>query len=143
MHRLALASIGWSAADGIPWLTAFAVAMPVLAAAFARWGIPPVDLMWSFHRAGVVGPFCGLTRAVVALARGDPGRAWRFDPAVYLVVAGAAALIARAALGVTTGRWLVISPAHPRFAVAVASALAGLLWVNQQLHADFLLHHLR
>lgn len=144
MHRRpALASIGWSDADGIAWLTAFTVAMPVVAAAFARWGTPRVDVMWPFHRAGIVGPSCGLTRAVVALARGDPGRAWHFNPAVYLVVVGAVVLIGRAVVGVTAGRWLAIRLAHPRLVVAVGLALAGLLWANQQLHADFLLHHLR
>lgn len=142
-RRRSVAWISWSDVDGIPSITALAAVTPVLAAIFARWGIPRVDPMWLFHWAGVVGPSCGLTRAVVALARREPGRAWRFNPAGYVVFGGAVVLLARAAVGLMARRWLVIRPACPRLAVAGAAVAFILLWVNQQSHAAYLLHHVR
>ena len=106
-HRRLIA-VEWGAADTIPSLTAAAAITITAAALFAIVGVPRFDVMWLFHRAGVVGPSCGITRAAVALAGGHIGRAWAFNPAVFVLAPVSAALIVRAAYGRLTGRCLTI-----------------------------------
>lgn len=130
-------TIGWTDKDTIRWLTALAVTGPFLAIAMARWGTPPLDPMWQFHRVGIVGPTCGLTRATVALARGDLRAAWRFNPAALAVAAAGCGLIGRAAFAAVSGRWLDIR-VDRRLLWALAPVLL-VLSVNQQLHAAILI----
>ena len=120
-------------------LTATASALPLLALFLARTGIPPLPGMGPLHRVGVVGPTCGLTRAGVALAGGDAVAALRYNPAIFLVAGGVAALLTRAGAGLLTHRWV-----HGSFrvswwwaALGVASVLA--LWVRQQSEAGLLI----
>ena len=133
----------WSDRDGARLPTAAALAVWPLALAFSAVGLPRVDLMWQFHRVGLVGPTCGLTRAAVALASGDAARAWMFNPAVFVLAAAAAALAARAAVGRATGRWLVLRLPRHWSAAALAAVLVAGLWANQQSHAALLLSALR
>lgn len=133
----------WSHRDGARLLTLAALAVWPLALAFSKVGLPRVDLMWQFHRAGLVGPTCGLTRAAVALAGGDAARAWMLNPAVFLLAVAPPALAARAAVGIATCRWLVLRLPRHWSAAALAAALVAGLWANQQSHAALLLSALR
>ena len=118
------------------------MALVPLAAIFARFGLPNVPLMWPLHRLGLVLPGCGLTRGVVAIFRGDPARAWMFNPASFAVVLLAAALISRLAVTIVTHRWLVPLPGDRLVPILGGGALIG-LWVDQQSHAALLIHQLR
>lgn len=91
--------------------------------------------MWPLYRLGVVLPSCGLTRGVVALARGDLAAAWQWNPASSLAAVAAATGVLRAAVGAATGRWLHVH-VRPRWWLLVVATLAvALLWVNQWDHA--------
>lgn len=61
---------------------------------------------------GVDCPFCGMTRATVALGRGDWGAALALHPLAPLVVAGVLVLLAIVALGradvLLRGRWPLV-----------------------------------
>lgn len=89
---------------------------------------------------GVVTPTCGLTRGVTAILAGQFATAWRFNPASYVVVAIAAAVLLRTAVGFTRRRWVNLSFAVSPAGWAVAVALVTALWVNQQANADFVMH---
>lgn len=135
--------LGWDDRDRWPALTKASVALVALAAVFARFGLPNVPLMWPLHRLGLVLPGCGLTRGVVAIFRGDPARAWMFNPASFVVVLLAAAFMLRLAVTIVTHRWLVPPlPRHRLFPILGGGAVI-VLWVNQQSHAALLIHQLR
>lgn len=133
------AVIVWTEHDGVPLLTAAAVVVFVAGMVFAIVGIPPVPIMWPVHRLGIVLPGCGLTRGVVAIARGDFGAALRWNPASYAIVVLGAAALARAAIGITTRRWLHVRIGLPWWLVGVIAIAAALLWVNQWSNAALLM----
>lgn len=109
------------------------------AAVFAVTGIPAVPLMWPLYRLGIVLPGCGLTRGVVAAVRGDLAGAWAWNPASLLVVAAAAAGVARAGVGRMTGRWLSVRVAPRPWLIGLGLAALAMLWANQWAHAERLM----
>ena len=116
--------------------------MVVLGPVFARFGMPRSPMMAPLYHFGVVLPTCGLTRGVAAVAAGHWGRAMRFNPVSPLAAAAAVVLVARAAVGVATGRWLQVRVhVGPAMVVAICAA-AVTLWAYQQSHAQFIIHHM-
>lgn len=89
--------------------------------------------MWPLYRLGIVLPGCGLTRGVVAAARGDLAGAWRWNPASLLVVLGGRRRVARAGVGRTTGWWLSVRVAPCAWLVGLGLAALVLLWVTSGL----------
>jgi hypothetical protein len=102
-------------------------------------GLPPIDLHGPLHDLGVMGPTCGMTRGAMWFSRGDLARAWMFNPASLLVVPAMAALLARAALGWLTGRWLSMEVRWRPWLWMIPALLILLLSIRQQLNADLLL----
>lgn len=136
-------SIRWAERD--PWraATVSAAVMLALGWVFAQFGLPNVPLMWPLYRVEVVLPGCGLTRGAVAIFRGDLGRAWTFNPTSFLAVLLAGLLTTRLAIGALTGRWLVARLRHRSWYLIIGVPAVAALWVNQQLHAQFLMHNSR
>lgn len=128
----------WADSDSsryLPWLALVGVGA---AAATAAFGLPPLNLHGPLHRFGIMDPLCGGTRATRALALGDVGTALRFNPIVVLLPVGVVGIAVRAAIGLTTGRWLHVRVRRsPALLVLVVVATAA-LWVRQQLNADLL-----
>ena len=103
------------------------------------FGLPPIDLHSPLHRAGIMDPLCGGTRAALAFAQGDIGLAWRYNPLVPLLALTIAGLLVRWCGGRATGRWITVAVINRRAVVLVAVALVVALWVNQQAHAERLM----
>lgn len=123
-----------------PWLAAGAVAVLLLGKLFSVFGLPPVSTMGPMYSIGMVSPTCGLTRSVTAIMSGQFGLAWRFNPGGFLVVAVLAGLLARWVVGRVTGRWASIVVEDWRVAGAFIALLTIVLWVNQQMNADFVIN---
>lgn len=85
-----------------------AVAVPGIAAALllAVVGLPAADLHGPVHRAGVMDPLCGGTRALLLAARGDVAGSLWWNPLSLVLVVGAVAYLARTVIGLASGRWL-------------------------------------
>lgn len=129
----------WTADDRLRPATVAAALIVVAAPVMAVIGIPPVPIMWPLHGLGIVLPGCGLTRGVVALARGDVVGAWRWNPASLAAAAFAAAGVARLVVGARTGRWFHIR-VRPRWWLIVPAGLAvGGLWLRQWAIAEVLM----
>lgn len=127
--------------DHAPWLTGL-VGIGLLGSLYLRaFGLPGADLHGPLHRAGVMDPFCGGTRATYVLVRGDLVGAWSWNPLVPLLAAAAVTLIGRFLCGLTTHRWLTVE--LPRRAwLAAFVALLAIVEVNQQLQAERLIEAL-
>jgi hypothetical protein len=128
----------WEQADRHPTLAPLAAAGLLAAAVLAVVGLPPVDLHGPLHRLGIMDPLCGMTRGVVAALHGRLGRAWAYNPASPLLVAGALLALGRWLVGQLTGRWLDATLRPTPRTVGLAAALVLALWANQQAHADLL-----
>ncbi|HUP75848.1 MAG TPA: DUF2752 domain-containing protein [Acidimicrobiales bacterium] len=126
----------WAERDRVPVLSAAALVGVVAATLLAAFGVPPVSIHAPPHFVGIMDPFCGMTRGVAAVARGDLAEAWWFNPASPLVVVASLVMLSRSAYGVTSGRWLEMRIAHRRLMVAVVLVAMAVLEVNQQLHVD-------
>jgi hypothetical protein len=115
--------------------------MLAAAAVLAVVGLPDVPMMWPMYRLGVVFPSCGLTRGIVAIFRGEFGLAWRFNPASFVAAVGALALAAQLLIG-RHARWTrrAVSPMERRIGVGGVVAAVVLLWIHQQVNADFVIH---
>lgn len=101
-------------------------------------GLPKLDPGGPLHGAGIPCPFCGGTRATLALARGDVAAAWSWNPVVPLLAIVVVGVIVRAVVGRLTGRWVeVFVPRKLTLAVVIVGLMA--LQVNQSLQADRLL----
>lgn len=125
--------------DHAPWLTGL-VGLALLGALYLRaFGLPGADLHGPLHRAGVMDPFCGGTRATYLLVRGDLVGAWSWNPLVPLLAIAAAAIIARLFVGLCTHRWLTVSLPRRAWLVSIA-ALLVVIEINQQLQADRLMN---
>ena len=133
-----LGSLQVDAVDRHPGLVWIAAAGLLVALLLGTLGMPPVGLHLPTHDLGIMGPLCGMTRAVARAAVGDLTAAWRYNPGGLVLVGGAWGAIVRAAIGRRTQRWpnlqLDVTPGG-WWAIAIALTV---LTVNQQLHADLL-----
>jgi len=125
--------------DRHPWLWVLAVAGLVIGGALAIFGLPPVDLHGPLHYVGVMDPFCGGTRGVQAMLQGDVRLAWRYNPLSVVLVAGAAGVLVRHVVGLASRRWITIRITRRRPTLIIVLALAVVLQVNQQAHAELLM----
>ena len=131
-------TLQWAATDRhFKWLRLAAIGS-VIAFALAVFGLPPVSIHEPTHFLGIMGPSCGMTRAVRLLARGDLSGAWRYNPGSFVLAAAAGLLLARAVVGITTGRWLEIAVHRPRLVWAGLLISSVALWVNQQAHVSLI-----
>lgn len=129
----------WAAADRHPaWIWAV-TAGGLGALALALLVLPPIDIHGPLHYVGIMGPLCGMTRAVRSITRGDVATAMRFNPAVWLLPLATGVVIARTLWGRLTGRWLEASIRwkHPMVAVPLMAAIL-ILTIRQQAHVDLL-----
>jgi len=135
--------VTWGPRDRWRTLTILAGIGATLAAAMAIFGLPPADLHGPVHRAGLMDPFCGGTRATRFAARGQFGRAWTYNPLGIVVILGAAVLLVRAMVGVVYRRWLTVDlrlgPRGRRFVIALVVLLVIALEIRQQSRVDILL----
>lgn len=141
-RRLRLAgfgSVGITPEDTHPGLVWIAAAGLAAAAILAVYGMPPIGIHLPTHGWGIMGPTCGMTRGVAAAVDGDLAGAWAYNPASPLLVGGALASVARAGVGVTTGRWLDLHLRVTRGGWAVLVVFLAALTVNQQANASLLL----
>ncbi len=141
-----LARLAWAPVDHHRRLTHLAVGGLLAGAILAVTGPPPLDLHGPLHYLGIMDPGCGMTRGVLWTLRGRLDRAWAYNPASPLLVAGALAVVVRAGVGWLTGRWLTVALGHlerPWFWLLPAFALLAVaaLWANQQHHAALLMAH--
>jgi hypothetical protein len=127
-------------ADRHRWLLPFALVVLGFGSLFAWFGTVPDGLPMPTFAFGMVTPTCGLTRGTAALLGGRFGTAWRFNPASFLVVGAAVAIVLRAAVGILARRWPTVSVAIGPWGWALVGALVVALWVNQQAHADFVMN---
>lgn len=100
----------------------------------------PVDTPMPTQRFGWVEPTCGLTRGSTAIARGDLGRAWAYNPASFLVMGVGLLGVARLGWGRATGRWLTLRPQISRLGWFVVGVAVVVLWAHQQANADFVIN---
>ena len=120
-------------------LTLFAGGGLIVGSLLAVFGMPPLELHGPLHHLGIMSPTCGMTRGVAALLRGDARAAWLYNPASFLVVAGAVVVLVRGAVGVSTGRWLTFVVDVTRVGWVAITTVMVALWVNQQAHATLLM----
>lgn len=106
--------------------------------AMAIFGLPPLEVHSPLRLFGWVCPFCGATRAVQALMRGDFHTAWMYNPVAFLVIPGGIAVVVRSLVGLVTGRWWNIRVTRPALVLTVAGIAFAALWVNQARHAAML-----
>ena len=119
------------------WLSAMGLATAVV---LALIGGVPVDIPMPTHRFGWVEPSCGLTRGSTAVVRGDFSTAWKYNPLSFVAIAFGVIGVARAALGVSTARWVNvrIRPTKRMWWFALAVPFVA-FWVYQQNECR--LHH--
>lgn len=137
--RFGAVELSWSKRDDARFLTAASIVIVVAAPTFAAFGLPHVPLMWPLHRVGLVFPGCGLTRGVVAIAKGDVSSAWTFNPASLLAAFLVPIGVLRAVAGLTTARWLSVRIRPGPWMVVVGVLAVAALWVRQQANADLLM----
>lgn len=126
--------------DKLRWITIATGAGLATAVVLAVIGGFPFDVPMPTHSVGWVEPTCGLTRGSTAIARGDLGLAWRYNPAAFLVMGFGAFGLVRTAIGVTTHQWVNATWRFNRIAlIALAGAFLA-LWIYQQQNADFIIH---
>ena len=137
--------LSWSIEDHDQYGSVTVVAILGVIAAFAitAFGLPPVDFHGPLHYIGIMDPFCGGTRAARYAAAGNLQMAWKYNPLGIVAVAGGAAIVARALVGLTTKRW--VSPTihwtkkGRRTVLIITGLLLIVLEVRQQLIAEMLL----
>lgn len=122
-------------------ITATAIFGLVATAILAAAGLPGANIHGLAHFVGVMDPACGLTRGMYHAGRGEFSTAWQYNPASLPLLAGAAIVAVRAAIGLITHRWVTVRlGGRLRWALFVLGFVAFvLLWVNQQAHAALLI----
>ena len=79
-------------------------------------------------------------RASTALALGQLGTAWAFNPASVLVALVAIATVLRWIVALTTRRWINVSVRFTAWVWIALGLSVAALWINQQLHADLIIN---
>lgn len=146
-HGKSLVTLRWERTDahhGVTiTLTVLAIALVTTASAMAMVGLPPIDLHGPLHKAGIMDPLCGGTRAARYTAQGNLVEAWRYNPLGILVVAISLLLVARTAVGLVGRRWcnlyVRLTPRARRAVITAVLALIVLLEIRQQMRADLLM----
>lgn len=123
--------------DEMRW-TRWVAGLIVVGALYLRLSGPTIDTDGVLTSLGIVDPFCGGTRGMSALLRGDLGIAWRWNPLAPGVAVFAVLLIARLAVGFASHRWVNVGGRRRSWLMFVGAVLA-VVWVNQQLQADRLI----
>lgn len=127
--------------DRMRWLSWSVLIGLVAVAILAIFGLPPFHFppapTWEF---GVVVPTHGLMRASTALAQGQFGVAWAFNPASFLVALVAVATVLRWIVALTTRRWINVSVRFTAWVLIALGLSVAILWINQQLHADLIIN---
>lgn len=139
-NRVAQAGASVENHDTMRWWTWLSLVGLAVAVVLALIGGFPLDTPMPTHSFGWVEPTCGLTRGSTAIARGDLGLAWRYNPASFAVIAFGLAGIARFAVGAVTGRWLRLSIRPRRAGWILLSFGFVALWAYQQSNAEFIIH---
>lgn len=98
-------------------------AAPAAAQRMVTTGVPICPLL---ALTGIPCPFCGMTRATIALGSGDLGRAFQLHPLAPFVLVAVFALAVLTALG--RGHWMRARGAPP----LLLSAL-GVVWLAKLL----------
>jgi hypothetical protein len=80
----------------------------VAASVLALVGGTPFDMPMPTHQFGWVESTCGLTRGSTAIARGDLGRAWAYNPASFVAIGVGLLGVARAVVGWVSGSWVTV-----------------------------------
>lgn len=103
-------------------------------------GVPPIDVHGLLHYVGIMDPLCGGTRAMYLLTTGDIEGAARYNPIVFPLAAAMVAVLARAVIGRTTGRWWHVQLPRTVTRVLIVGFIVGMaaLTVRQQLHVDLM-----
>ena len=138
--RVAHVAVDVASDDQMGRMTSLAIGGLIVAAVLALMGGLPFDLPMPTHAIGWVEPSCGLTRGSTAIARGDFGLAWRYNPLSFAAMGFGLAGVARAAVGLATGRWLTIDVQVGAIGWLLAVATVVALWLYQQSHAEFVMH---
>lgn len=125
--------------DRMRWWTVLAWGGLASAVVLAAIGGFPFDTPMPTHSVGWVDPTCGLTRGSTAIARGDLGLAWRYNPTSFLVMGFGAAGVARAAIGITKGRWWNASLRLGWGGWLLVALAVVALTLYQQTNADFII----
>lgn len=131
-------SVVFADRDRYRWAAPLAIAGGAAALTMAVFGLPPVNLHGPPHYLGVMGPVCGMTRAVRYFARLDIATAVFYNPAVPFVVLAGAAVLSRWAYGRGTGRWAELRVHWTPLLVLVVTAAVVALAARQQAYADLL-----
>ena len=136
--RSGVLRLGWAREDRYRPLAPLAASGLLVAGVLAMVGLPSVDVHGPLHYLGIMDPLCGMTRGTVAVLRGQLGRAFAYNPASPLLVAGATLVLGRWVVGRLTGRWLEVRLHQGLVAWGVGVVAVLVLWVNQQAHAALL-----
>lgn len=128
----------WVDVDRYRWLSTLVALGALAAVGLAVFGLPPVRVPDPLHWLGVMGPTCGMTRAVRQLALGELGEALRYNPASPLVPGFGLAVMARALHGRRTGRWFEVQVRWRWVPMLLCGAALLVLTVNQQLNAELI-----
>lgn len=139
LHSVGLV-ISFADTDEMRWLTRTVAIGSGMAVVLALTGGMPFALPMPTHAIGLVDPTCGLTRASIAMARGDLVSAWRFNPAAFLLAAMSVAVIARSLWGLSRHRWATVKVAMTPARVAGAVIVFMGWWAYQQSNAEFIMH---
>ena len=124
--------------DGHVVATLFGITVLGAGSLFAVFGLPGLPLHGPLHYLGVMGPLCGMTRAVTALLRGEIAMALAYNPAAPLALLASIVLTARALAGVLSGVWWNAQWHVSRRVIVILVAAAVGLAVRQQLRASLL-----
>jgi hypothetical protein len=126
------------ATDRWPWLAPI-VGLGLVGALYLRVvGLPGADLHGPLHRAGIMDPLCGGTRATLMLVRGDIVASWSWNPLVPLLAVACLAILIRLVVGLATGRWVTLGGSR-RWWTTGTIALLLVIEINQQLQAQRLI----
>jgi hypothetical protein len=122
----------------LSWLVVVGVVAAILLAVF---GLPethfPPAPTWDY---GIVMPSHGLTRASTALAKGQFGLAWSFNPAAVVLALLVVGAVVRWIVALFNRHWINVSVRFTPAVWLVILLLVVALSINQQLHADMLIN---